>query len=98
MASRAEVERRDQQMQAKSCYRLCGSCGGCRNYSGAYAQCGRCAPEYRRCSCRDGIRRWLGDDGLIKIKRFGDHDKSGTRFDLGPVFSGPAAAAPAENR
>jgi hypothetical protein len=41
------------------------------------------------------VRRWRGEDGCLKMKRFGDFDKTGTRVDLGPVITGPSICPPA---
>lgn len=40
-------------------------------------RCVNCAPEYRRCLCGMGKRRFLTTDGFIAIKDFGAVDKQG---------------------
>ena len=40
----------------------------------------------------------MGQDGCLKLKRFGDFDPSGKRVDLGPVITGPSICEPAGAR
>lgn len=72
-------------MREQSCYQFCDGCEGCRRYDSGLVKCKNCAPEYRRCSCRLGVRRFLTSDGFIAVKEFGRVDRSGRDVTLGPL-------------
>ncbi len=72
-------------MREQRCYQQCTGCEGCRNFTSNRQKCIGCAPEYRRCICAFGKRRFLTTDGFIAIKDFGLPDRQGRRVDLGPL-------------
>lgn len=86
MVTADEVGRRDAKMAEKPCFKFCLSCEGCANFTSNRQQCINCAPEYRRCICCFGIRRFLTKDGFIAIKEFGLYDTGGLRRDMGSTI------------